>query len=121
MKKIILSSFLILFAAISVLACEITLSVDGKEKSKYKTGDEIVVKVKVVLFHKNCTIDIKQTKFNQEGIKIISGTDWKEVEPGVWERKLKVKITANKGEKAKISAVRICPKGGGNESIEFPL
>lgn len=121
MKKIILSSLFILFAAVSVLACEITLSIDGKKKSKYKTGDEIVVKVKIVLIHRNCTIDIKQTKFNQEGVKILSGTDWKEVEPGVWERKLKIKITANKGEKAKISVVRICNKNSDNESIEFSL
>lgn len=121
MKKIILSSLLIMFTAISVLACEITLSIDGKEKSKYKNGDEVIVKVKVVLIHRNCNIEIKNTKFNQEGIKIESGTEWKEVEPGVWERKLKVKITANKGETAKLSVVRVCPKGGGNESIAFPM
>lgn len=121
MKKIIISSFFILFAAISVLACEIILSIDGKEKSKYKTGDEVIVKVKVVLIHRNCSIDIKQTKFKQEGIKILSGTDWKEVEPGVWERKLKVKITANKGETAKLSVERICPKGGDSKSIVFRI
>lgn len=121
MKKIALSLVLVLITTVAVLACEISLTIDGKEKSKYKTGDEVIVKVKVVLIHKNCNIDIKQTKFNQEGIKILSGTDWKEVEPGVWERKLKVQIIASKGEKAKISAVRTCPKGGGNESIEFPL
>lgn len=121
MKKLVLSFALVLLSTINILACEITLTIDGKEKAKYKTGDEVIVKVRVVLVHKNCNIDIKQTKFNQEGVKILSGTDWKEVEPGVWERKLKVKIIANEGEKAKLSVERICPKSGGKESIEFKL
>jgi len=106
---------------ISVLACDITLKIDGKEKGKYKQGDEVIVKVTVTLIHRNCGVDIKNTKFDQEGVKIVSGTDWKEVEPGTWERKLKVKITANSGETARISTVRTCPKGGGENSLTIPM
>lgn len=103
-----------------VFACEPTVTIEGKEKSKYKKGDELVIKVNIVNNHRNCTVDIKNTKFEQEGIKILSGTDWKEVEPGVWERKLKIKITAEKGQTSKIFIVRPCSKGGCNLPYTFP-
>jgi hypothetical protein len=119
MKKFLLSSLLILFATLSVLACDVTFKVEGKEKEKYKANDELVVKVLVFLPHRNCQFDIKTLKFNQEGIKILSGTDWKEVEPGLWERKLKIKITADKNQAAKLTAQRDCAKGGTTQSITF--
>jgi hypothetical protein len=120
MKKLFLSLVLMLTIA-SILACEITIKVDGTEKSKYKTGDVVVVKVTLVLTHRNCLVEIKDTKFNLEGVKIAKATDWKEVSPGTWERKLKIKITAKAGESAKISVVRVCKRGGGNESLSFPM
>lgn len=120
MKKIVLSLFFILFSIIAILACDISITVQGQHKDKYKTGDEIVLKVRVSLLHKNCAINISDTKFNQEGVKIISGTEWVKVEPTVWERTIKLQITAKHGEKAKFSVVRPCPAGI-EESIEFKV
>lgn len=121
MKKYLLSLLLLLFATISVLACDVAFKVEGKEKEKYKVNDELVVKVTVFLPHRKCQFDIKTLKFNQDGIKILSGTDWKEVEPGAWERKLKVKITAENSKTAILSAQRECAKGGTTASISFPI
>ncbi len=120
MKTIIFSAILML-AYVVTFACEPLITIEGKEKSKYKTNDEVIVKVKITLTHRNCTVDIKNTKFEQEGIKILSGTDWKEVEPGIWERKLKIKITAEKGQSAKLTVVRNCSKGGCNYSYTLPM
>ncbi len=120
MKKIIFSAIL-LFTYVLIFACDPLITVEGKEKSKYKRNDEVIVKVKITFTHRNCTVDIKDTKFEQEGIKILSGTDWKEVEPGIWERKLKIKIIAEKGQEAKLTVVRACNKGGCNLSKTFPL
>ncbi|MCX7863228.1 MAG: hypothetical protein N2449_09580 [Bacteroidales bacterium] len=119
MKKLVLLYFILALSS-CVMACEPSITIVGKEKTKYKTNDELVVKVQIVLTHRNCTVDIKNTKFEQEGIKILSGTDWKEVEPGVWERKLKIKVTAEKGQTARLSVIRGCNKGGCNQSFVIP-
>lgn len=120
MKKGIFLLFVFGMIAVRVIACEPMITIDGKEKSKYKTNEELILKVQITFTHRNCTVDIKNTKFEQEGVKILSATDWKEIEPGVWERKLKVKVTAEKGQTAKITVVRGCSKGGCNQSFVIP-
>jgi|YNPMSStandDraft_1061717.scaffolds.fasta_scaffold00208_13 hypothetical protein len=108
------------FSFSAAYTCDPSITIEGEEKSKYKKNDELIVKVRIVNTHRNCSVDIKNTKFEQEGIKILSATDWKEIEPGIWERKLKIKITANKGQNAKINIIRPCSKGGCNLPYTFP-
>ncbi len=120
MKKIVFLSLLFAIGLVRLFACEPIITIDGKEKSKYKTNEELIIKVQITLTHRNCNVDIKNTKFDAEGIKILSATDWKESEPGVWERKLKVKVTAKKGQTAKITVIRACSKGGCNQPFVIP-
>ncbi|GAB4283632.1 MAG: hypothetical protein Kow0068_08510 [Marinilabiliales bacterium] len=121
MKKslylIVFGMFLFLFTAQKISACEIEFVIDGSPKAKYHKGDELVVKVKVTFTHRVCTTGIKQTKFEGKGLQILQGTDWVETSPGVWERKLKIKITDPKKGKAVLSATRTCDKEGGFGSI----
>jgi len=99
------------------LACEIEFTVEGEQKEVYKTGDIVIVKVKVVLTHRVCPVAMSKTKFEPNGFKIEGATDWKEVSPNVWERKLKMKVTGNKKGKLMISATRTCDKEGGFGSL----
>ena len=119
MKRFISLLALTIFTTLSVLACNITTSIE-KEKPIYKIGDEVVVKVKIVLFHRNCTLDIKKTQYKSNGLKIIAGTDWKETSPGTWERKLKVKITEN-SKPASVKIYRTCNKGGDSSTATFNM
>ena len=118
-KTLILTSVLFIINIGITAACEIDVTVVSGEKEKYSVGDELVIKVKVTLTHRVCTSDIKQTKFDVKGIKILSATDWKELSPGVYERKLKVKVTGTKSGKLKFSATRTCDKTGGFGTINL--
>lgn len=113
---LIIGIFLLLFTAGKTLACDIEMTIEGS-KTTFKKGDEVIVKVKVTLTHRVCTLGIKQTKFEGKGCQILQGTDWVETSPGVWERKLKVKITDPKKGKATLSVTRTCDKEGGYGSI----
>lgn len=118
-KKAILIFVISLFAINiqSLIACEIEFEVDGVKKEQYVVGDEFVIKVKITFTHRVCTSGIKQTKFEGSGLKIVTATDWTETSPGVWERKLKVKVEEPKKGKVTLSATRTCDKEGGFGSI----
>ncbi|MFH2144115.1 MAG: hypothetical protein ABIJ97_16940 [Bacteroidota bacterium] len=117
-KAILLIGMLFLVLNIQKsIACEIEFEIDGEKKEQYKVGDEVVIKVKITFTHRVCTVGIKQTKFESKGVKILTATDWKETSPGVWERKLKIKIEEPKKGKVELSATRTCDKEGGFNSI----
>lgn len=120
MKKIVATVILALIAFTPLIACDITLTVD-KAKKKYKTGSEVVVRIKVVFIHRNCSVNIKNTQYKNQGVDILSGTDWKETSPGTWERKLKLKITEAKEKEASLTVFRTCNREGGTATINFKL
>lgn len=122
--KILRKYFLLLifvFTSFSIFACEIDFEITSAKKEIYKKGDEITLKIKVTLIHRNCNIGIKDSDFKQEGVKIKSATDWKEISPGVWERKIKINIIDTTNDKATLSLTRKCNKDGGFGTISFPL
>jgi hypothetical protein len=119
MKKLIaiaIASFLIA-VPIMVKACEITISVDGTKKEVYKAGDVVVLKITVVLKHRNCDVDINETNVNVSGMLITGATKWVNTEGKTWERKIKVKILSDKSDKALILAERTCDRDGGKGSL----
>jgi hypothetical protein len=111
--KTLLLFAVVVLSSYASRACEVDFEILEGKKEAYAVGDEMVVKVKITLIHRNCTVNIKNTEYKQDGIKIKSGTDWKEVSPGVWERKLKVVVENPKAEKANLSVSRKCDKEGG--------
>ncbi|MCX7954441.1 MAG: hypothetical protein N3A01_04535 [Bacteroidales bacterium] len=121
MKSFALLFVTFLMFSIRLVSCEIILLIADKDKKEYKRGDIVIVKVEIHLTHRNCPYKVEETKFEQQGVEIISATKWKEKKPGCWEKKLKVKITANKDEVARLGVKRICEKGGANEFIDFKL
>jgi len=119
MKKITFTLLLVAFTLASTLACNITFKID-KEKSKYNVGDELVVKVTVVLIHSDCTTAMKSTNFKASGLKILSGTDWKEISKGTWERKVKIKVLENVA-KPTLIVTRTCHREGGKGVLTIKL
>ena len=120
MKKTSFFLLLFLVAIFSAKACDISFKVE-KEKAAYSVGDEIVVKVTIVIIHRDCPVNIKNTQFTPVNLKILQGTDWKEVTKGTWERKLKLKVLETTQKEASITAVRTCQREGGREILKFKL
>ncbi len=109
--------FVLALSYSALSACDINLNVVGDKKAKYAVGDELVVKVEVVLTHRNCHVDIDETKFKTTGFKVVGQTKWTEKSSGVWERKLKVQVTAPVNGKSTINVERTCNKEGGYGSL----
>lgn len=120
-SKIFLIVLLSTLSVTKILACEIFLEVVSEQKDTYKRGEEIIVKVKIYLAHKNCPVDIRQTYYKPTGLEILGATDWKEVSPGVWERKLKLKVIADKAGTASLNISRSCEKEGGSNTLYFNI
>lgn len=120
MKKIFVMMVLLAGMVTTAMACEINLEVSEKSaKEEYAVGDELVVTVEVILTHRNCHVDIADTDFEGDGLKIMQATKWKEVKPGVYTRKLKVQVTGNKTGELSLSASRTCHKEGGYGELEL--
>lgn len=110
----------LLFISANTFACDIKFSVDkSSKKDVYELGDIIVIKVEIVLIHRGCPTAIAQTKFDYSGLKVIGATDWKELSPGHFERKLKLKVIEIKTEELILSATRTCNIDGGFGSISL--
>lgn len=93
------------------LACLIEVKTDpATNKDRYKAGDEVVVVVLVKKEHRVCHTPIEETTYEPQGLKIVSATDWKETAPGVWERKMKLKVTDASGSRLTFSVRRKCSK-----------
>lgn len=113
---VIVALFLITLPAVAN-ACEIIVSVDGSKKETYKPGDVVVVKITVILQHRNCEVDINETDIKVSGSQIAGVTKWVNTGGKTWERKIKVKIIADKTNRAVITAERTCNKDGGKGSL----
>ncbi len=100
-------------------ACDIHINTVGEKKQKYSSGDEVIVKVEVVLTHKNCPESLDKTKFLLDGIKVLGQTKWVEKGTGIWERKLKLQVTNSPSGKASLKAERKCDKEGGKGVLNF--
>jgi hypothetical protein len=101
----------------TVNACDIEFKIISETKPVYHPDDIVVLKVTVVLTHRNCPEGIQATKFDGRGIEILKATKWLETSPGIWERKMQTKITATGNGQAKLSATRTCDKEGGYGEI----
>jgi hypothetical protein len=119
MKKliaIVIISFL-LTSPVITKACEITISVEEAKKDTYKPGDIVVLKIKVLLKHRNCDVDISETGIKVTGSQIVGATKWVNTDGNTWERKIKVKILKDLSNKAIIVAERTCDRDGGKGSL----
>ncbi len=121
MKNIVSIIILLIIFGFASKACEIFISVDKNSKTTYIIGDELVIKVQVVLTHRNCQVAMDKTKIDYKGLEMKGATKWIETKSGTWERKFKVIIKdTNKGN-VYLSAVRDCDKDGGKGLIKLDV
>ena len=117
MKKILVALLLICGTAVSAYACSIEFTLQDKNgktvnPDKVKVGEEYVLVVKFETTHGNCGLDVTDTKFKLDGIKVEKAADWVEVGNEVYTRKLIIKITENKKDAVSLVVVRDCGRGG---------
>lgn len=117
MKKIALIVAILLGAFASTVACNITFTLQNDQNetvnpAKVKVGDTYTLVVHFKPTHRVCPIDIKSTKFNLDGIKVISATDWASDGGTGYIRKVKIKISDNKKPESSLTVVRLCDNGG---------
>jgi hypothetical protein len=116
--KRILFLLLLLGVFIPAIACLIELKEDpSTKKERYQAGDELVVLVVVKKEHRVCRVPIEETTYHPQGLKIVSATDWKETSPGVWERKMKLKVTDAAAGKLSFGVQRKCSKKNSQNTL----
>ncbi len=118
------AAFLLFFAIHTVAsACDINFDVIKGEKEEYESGDVIIMKVTVLLTHRNCPVALDETKFKYQGLKVLGATKWRAASSTTYERKLKIKILGADDDKDKvfISATRTCDKEGGFGSLKLEV
>ena len=115
----LLSTSLLLFLLISVsFSCEIETSIYGDAKDIYKSGDEIIFKVHVILPHRNCRVAIDKTEYEANGLELLGATPWKQEKSQQYVQYVKTKVKDDAAEKATLQVTRTCNKEGGyNEFI----
>jgi len=112
--------FLFLFQA-AALACEIEITPDGDQKAVYAPGDEVILKVKVFLTHRNCPEGIEATTFKTSGLEVLGATDWVETARSSFERLIKVRVTDGGNGQAVLYAERTCSKEGGRAELTLKV
>lgn len=118
MKKFFTSIlFLLVFSAVSN-ACEIKFNIVGNQKSSYKQGEELTVKVTVVYIHRICELELSDTQFIADGLKIVSASDWTEVDPVTFTREIKLKVLNDSKKVGVFNVERNCNKEGGFGSFK---
>ncbi len=116
-KTLYLTALLFFVFPVVGYTCDIVFVVDGPKKEKYGVGEVVVLKITVVLKHRNCDVDIKETDVHVSGCQVTAATAWVNTSGKTWERKIKVKILDDKSGKAIVSAKRTCDRDGGEGSI----
>jgi hypothetical protein len=118
MKKHLLFILFFVLCFVSTQACEFEFSTENKAKS-CKSGDELVINVKLTLTHRRCSVAPSATKFKTVGMDVFGATAWKEASPGVWTRQVKVRVQGVAGKKVTLTATRTCDKDGGYGVFEL--
>ena len=109
--------FLLMLFPVLTNACDIIVSIEGPKKEIYKAGEVVVVKITVVLKHRNCDVNINETAIKVSGSQITGATKWINIEGKTWERKIKVKVLGDKSNQSLITAERTCDRDGGKGSL----
>ena len=107
----LLAFFMLVQPAIT-RACELKFSISGEKKEVYKIGEELIVEVTVVYTHRTCEIQLSDTKFTYEGMKILGATTWKEKAPNTFARQIKLSLLDDSLDQASLTITRKCSKEG---------
>jgi hypothetical protein len=115
--SVLFVAFLAMLLPAITKACEIIVTAEGPKKEIYKAGDIVVIKITVVLKHRNCDVPIDETAIKVSGSKVTGTTKWMNTDGKTWERKIKIKILGDKSNQCLITATRTCDRDGGKGSL----
>ncbi len=118
-RKSIIALTVLFFASVSAYSCEFDFEIISGKKDVYSINDEVTAKVTLTQNHRNCSEGLGNVKFDPNGMEIKQATKWVEKSSGVFERKLKLKITSS--DKATLNAVRTCSKDGGKGTLTLKV
>jgi len=118
-RKIFLITALFIANISASQACELRFNISGERKAGYKAGEELIVEITVVYTHRKCEIELSDTKFTYEGIKILGATPWKEKVPATYVRQVKILMLDDALEEGILSVGRKCSKEGAFGSIKL--
>lgn len=119
MKKIVFLVAILIAILGESHACELKFNISGEKKEVYKAGEEVIIEVIITYTHRKCEIELSDTKFTYEGIKILGATPWKEKAPATYARQVKVLILNDSLENGVLSIARKCSKEGVFGSIKL--
>jgi len=119
MKKAIFLLALLIAVLGESHACELKFSILGEKKEAYQAGEEVIIEVTIVYTHRKCELELSDTKFTYEGIKILGATPWKEKAPATYARQIKVLMLDDSREEGILSISRKCSKEGVFGSIKL--
>lgn len=117
--RILFTIVILIFTSVITNACELKFNISGEKKEGYKTGEELIVEVTVVYTHRTCEIQLADTKFTFEGIKILGATPWKEKTPATFVRQIKIQMLDDTLNEGMLAIVRKCSKEGVLGSVKF--
>ncbi len=117
MKTLIVCVVFLLSLSFTSRACEIKFNISGEKKEVYKAGEELIVEVTVTYTHRVCELELSDSKFTYEGMKILGATGWKEKSPGIYSRQVKIQLLPDGKEEAVLNLSRKCHKEGGFASL----
>ena len=100
-------------------ACEITVDLQDKAKTVYHVNDEVILKIGVLLTHRNCPAGIDATTYKVENLEVIGATNWEEKATNYFERLVKVQITDSESGASVFHVLRTCDKEGGYNSLKI--
>lgn len=119
MKKIIFLVALVMAIWGESHACELKFNISGGQKETYKSGEEVIIEITITYTHRKCEIELSDTKFTYEGIKILGATPWKEKAPATFSRQIKVLVLEDTLKEGVLSIGRKCSKEGVFGSIKL--
>lgn len=108
------------FTSLVSYACDINFEILNGKKAEYSKNDEVTAKVILTQTHRGCGEGTSNIQLTPKGMEIAQATKWVEKSAGVFERKLKLKITGDKG-KATLDVVKTCSKDGGKGTLTLKI
>lgn len=102
-------------------ACDTKITIHDGGKENYSVEDEVIVKIRIFLSHKNCPLGIDGTQYKVEGLQVIGATQWKKVSAGLFERFVKIKVLQTAKGVSTLHVLRTCDKEGGYGKINLEV
>jgi hypothetical protein len=112
--------FLLLLGAQSLMA-QVWIHIGQGEKASYRPGDTLQLTLQVKTLHETCKEGMRQAKVFVSAMEILQQDDWVMKKPGLWEKRITVRMEKSSKPVARITVQRKVDKERLFLQKEFPL